>query len=167
VCFWGFIQSNSDGALLAQIRHRQLTLMPGKMLISRLSARQVWREPSGPSLGDRSKLVRGVAIARNGAACAIVVPGGVDECAAGDPDAMCRGAPKLSSHCCRVGLRGRSPQGSVPLAAHRAHRAVCSSSPCLLAASSFSCCCFPAGARFAWITMQRFLYHWTTALWSG
>jgi hypothetical protein len=33
VCFWGFIQSNSDGALLAQIGHRQLTMMPGKMLI--------------------------------------------------------------------------------------------------------------------------------------
>ena len=33
MCFWGFIQSNSDGALLTQIGHRQLTLLPSKMLI--------------------------------------------------------------------------------------------------------------------------------------
>jgi hypothetical protein len=33
VCFWGLIQSNSDGALLTQIGHRQLTLLPSKVLI--------------------------------------------------------------------------------------------------------------------------------------
>ena len=33
MCFWGFSQSNSDGALFAQIGHRQLTLLPSKMLI--------------------------------------------------------------------------------------------------------------------------------------
>ena len=33
MCFWFFRQTNSDGALLAQVGHRQKTLLPSKMLI--------------------------------------------------------------------------------------------------------------------------------------
>jgi hypothetical protein len=33
MCFWSFRQTNSDGAPLAQVSHRQKTLLPSKMLI--------------------------------------------------------------------------------------------------------------------------------------
>ena len=33
MCFWGFSQSNCDGAPFAQIGHQQLTLLPSKLVI--------------------------------------------------------------------------------------------------------------------------------------